>query len=137
MCMIKLPFWRLTNKTPAFYDSESGTAIEQTAKVYAAVQELQEEFEKFTADTTKAMEEFQSQLMVSNCEFRKNICEIMENYIVSIDHSVDEATAYMKTNLESTATDLINEAIKNGTILVDVAYNEATEEVNIVATGGV
>ena len=135
--MFKLPFWRLTNKTPAFYDTESGTAIEQTAKVYAAMQEMTEDFIKFTQEMATRMTDFQDQISTSDTEFKRCMCELMENYIQSVDHKVNEIIAYMKTHLDETATQLINEAIRNGNIEVATEYNEATEELNIVGTGGV
>ena len=135
--MIKLPKWRLTNKSPAFYDTESGTAIEQTAKVYAAMQELTEDFIKFTQEMALAMTEFKEQVETSNIRYKEDLCEIMENYIKSVDLKVNDAVAYMKTHLDETATQLLNEAIANGTIEVGLEYNEATEELNIVGTGGV
>ena len=35
--ILKLPKWILTNKFPAFHDTESLTAIEQTARVYGKI----------------------------------------------------------------------------------------------------
>lgn len=137
MCMIKLPFWRLTNRHPAFYDSESGTVIEQTAKVYAAMQNLTNEFNKYVEDLNTEMARFQEEILKSDCEYKQRLCEIMDNYIQQVDHMLNEAIAYMKNNLDETATQLINEAIERGNIGVATVYNEATEEMDIVATGGV
>ena len=36
----QLPNWCLTNENPSFYETESATAIEMVAKLYAKVKEL-------------------------------------------------------------------------------------------------
>lgn len=86
--MINLPEWRLTNKYPAFYDSESGSSIEQTAKVYAAMQELIKEYNAFTADIQNQVNNFD----ISNSEdyenFKKCIVTLMENYVTTIDTKI-------------------------------------------------
>lgn len=45
--MNKLPKWFLTSGLPAFRDGESSTALEQTYKVYQAMQNLIEEYNQF------------------------------------------------------------------------------------------
>ena len=53
-----LPKWVLTNKLPAFYDMESGTAIEQTAKIYGAMQGMIKDYEKFAEEFAAAATTF-------------------------------------------------------------------------------
>lgn len=42
----KLPHWVVNDNRPAFYDTESATAIEQTAKLYGAMSEVIDEVNK-------------------------------------------------------------------------------------------
>lgn len=45
-----MPNWCITDKHPAFYDTESATAIEQTAKLYGAMQNLIDTFNNNTQE---------------------------------------------------------------------------------------
>lgn len=136
MCL-KLPNWVLTHTRPSVYDSESATAIEQTAKVYGAMQDLIEEYNTFAENFTKKIEKFEQDIQDSNCMFKKEIISTLENYIKSVDMRIDEAVNYLKTNLEDTVEKLISEGITDGTFGVSVVYDEATESMNIIASGGV
>lgn len=83
--MQRLPIWVLNHRFPSVYDSESKTAIEQTARVYGAMQDLIDEYNKFAETTNKALEMFETDMVDSNSKFKKEICSIVENYITSID----------------------------------------------------
>ena len=56
----KLPHWVITHKHPAFYDSESATAIEQTAKLYRAFQDLVEDYNIFVDKINVHIEEYEA-----------------------------------------------------------------------------
>ena len=59
--MIKnLPNWYVADDQPAFYDTESATAIEMVAKLYAKIQELIPYFNENYSEITKIVEEFKS-----------------------------------------------------------------------------
>ena len=42
-----LPYQVLTDLQPAFYDSESGTVLQQTSRMYAKLQEALKEFNDY------------------------------------------------------------------------------------------
>lgn len=48
-----LPKWSIPDVHPAFFDHESGTAIEMVAKLYGKVKELIETYNKFEDELTK------------------------------------------------------------------------------------
>lgn len=106
-----LPHWSLTGKNPAFYDTESATAIEQTAKVYGAMQSLIEEYNGFVDTLNKEIETFEASSKEEAEAFKLCITGIVSDYIQSIDMRMDEATVYMKANLRATAEELLNEII--------------------------
>ena len=83
-----LPKWSIPDLHPAFFDTESATAIEMVAKLYGKIKEIVEGFNDFT-------EEF-------------------HNY----------------------GAEIINELINSGKFTVGVTYDEATESLNIIFTGG-
>ena len=53
-----LPPWVETGLQPAFYDKESGTVLQQTARMYAKVNALIEAFNKLSSDTKAVVEEY-------------------------------------------------------------------------------
>lgn len=104
MAIKSLPNWVLTGTYPAFYDSESLTAIQQTARLWAKVQELITTYNEFVNTINEKIEEQ--------------------------DDKIDDAVAYMKDNLERILIELFTEAIYNHEIQVDfkLSYDAETEE---------
>lgn len=146
--MIQLPLWRLTNKFPSFYDTESGSSIEMTAKVYGAMRELIDEYNKFVSDINIELSKFEADITKDNCEFKNSITEIVENHIKCVDMKmntftretnmmIDEAVKYMKTNITATTIAIINKALADGSISVGLVYNPTSEEINLITQGGV
>lgn len=89
--MERLPFWVLNHKFPSTFDSESKTVIEQTARVYGAMQTLIDEYNAFVQATNTSIEAFEKGVQDSICEFKTGITCLLENYIKSIDQKVNEA----------------------------------------------
>ena len=53
-----LPPWVETGLQPAFYDKESGTVLQQTARMYAKVNELTKAFNDFSEETKDTVNEY-------------------------------------------------------------------------------
>lgn len=150
-----LPHWVLTDLNPAFYDTESGSVIEQTAKVYAAMNELIKEYNSFVDEINKRITEFENGIIKSETDFKNCIIKAVNNYINSLDIKIDEqnltiseaiarqdntisqAVAYMKDNIKATATEVVNAAIIAGTLTLMQTYDETTESLNLIVTGEV
>lgn len=158
-----LPFWVLTDLQPAFYDSESGTVLQQMSRVYAKLQEILKGYNDFVKEVNTYITEFEDGI-ISDFECFKNcIIKTMEDYIESIDMKIniqdttiaeaienqnklisdkfdeqdeviENAINYMKDNIIATTTTIINEAIQNGTLNVGVTYDGTTEALNIIVT---
>lgn len=109
-----LPEWILTGNSPAFYDSESLTAIQQTARLYGAVRELQQAYNDFTEATGVTLDAMQENL--------DNMSDTLNTF-----------TATAIAAAEATAEQTVNNAIDTGTIVVrlDVVYDENTEDLTI------
>ena len=148
-----LPHWVITNKNPAFYDSESVSAIEQTGRVYAKMQELVEDYNKFVDEVNAHIKEFTDETNVDQECFKQNIIETMENYIKSIDMKTDELEAYLKTNLASTIEEVVKSGELNDELIaiwsdfedrlahiesqkIELVHNDTTEELEIKITYG-
>lgn len=119
--MFLLPKWIMTSKHPAFYDAESGSAIEQTAKVYGAMNKLIEEYNAFVDELNKKINEFEAGVTTSNEEFKTCITTLIENYIKTIDLKLSnqdlviaENISYIRDNLELFLKQLIAEMKDTG-----------------------
>lgn len=122
-----LPHWVLTDKNPAFYDSESATAIEQTAKVYAAMQELITEYNKFADCVNSHIEEFINDTNADYEEFRTGVHQEFQDFIDTVelkmksqDANIEDAINYMKTNLNSAITELVEHMRESGELSNDI-----------------
>lgn len=136
-----LPVWTLTNLQPAFYDSESGTALQQEARVYAKMQELIKDYNSFITKINIYIKDFESGIIKTFDEFRNCIIKTMNEYIASCDMRINnqdikiaEAIDYMKDNIVETATNVIYQAIENGDLNVVITYDEPNEALNINVT---
>ncbi len=111
--MRKLPHWVLPNRNPAFYDSESATAIEQTAKVYAAMNELIDNYNAFVDSVTSANETFQAELTGETNTFAVGLRQEFQDFIDIVELQVNAAESFMRENLQQSAdiylTDITNQ----------------------------
>lgn len=119
--MKKLPYWSITDRFPAFYDHESATAIEQTAKVYAAMQTLIEEYNNFVDGVNSSVDEFMESSDKNYQAFTyemaqkfQNFIDVIELKVVAQDHKINDAIRYMKNNLKESVTDLVLQMNQNG-----------------------
>jgi len=85
-----LPHWRLTDPHPAFYDTESGSAIEQTAKVYAAMNELIKEYNAFVDSINTKITEYTAAEADDKELWRKSIRQEFQDFIDIVDLKVRE-----------------------------------------------
>lgn len=102
-----LPKWCITDKYPALYDIESATAIEQTAKLYGAMNELIEEYNAFVDKINADVEAF---INGSKADFElfttglrqefQDFIDVIELKIQAQDKAIDDAIASMNTQLE-------------------------------------
>lgn len=140
--MRKLPHWALTDKNPAFYDTESATAIEQTAKLYGAMQELIEEYNQFVDGVNQNIEAFENGMTSDFEEFKVGLRQEFQDFINVIDlkvsaqdQKIEDAENYMRNNIVSVTSDIVNQAIVNGTIKITEVYNPDTESLDMVVGG--
>lgn len=160
-----LPYWVLTDLQPAFYDSESGTVLQQLSRMYPKIQEIIDRYNDFVRDVNRYIEEFETGIIKDFECFKNCITKTMEDYITSIDMKVniqdstiaeaierqdkaisdkfdeqDRAIAnainYMKDNIIATTTNIINQAIANGDLVVGLDYDSTTESLNIITEEG-
>ena len=135
----RLPVWVLTEGRPAFYDSESVTAIEMVAKLYGKMNELVENYNEFATQVNTEIDRFESGLTADFEDFKSCLQQLVLNYIESIDMKIAEQDLKIDNAIEGLQTEFA-EAIADGTITADlnVSYDSETENIvfSIVATGG-
>lgn len=139
-----LPKWSITDKWPAVYDSESATAIEMTAKLYAAMQEMIKEDNSYADEVNKIIEEFINSSNTNFEELKNCIKTAMDNHIQCIDTKMDkqdkkiaDAVQYMKDNIYSVTFETIETMFKNGDISFSYNYDAENEALNISIDYGV
>ena len=138
-----LPFWVLTDLQPAFYDSESGTVLQQLSRIYPKIQEVINSYNDFVREVNRYIDEFENGIIEDfNC-FKNCIIKTMNDYIESIDTKINlqdmdiqNAIDYMKNNIVETTTNVVNQAIQNGDINISITYDSPSEGLSIIVTEG-
>ena len=136
-----LPFWVLTDLQPAFYDSESGTVLQQLSRIYPKIQEVINSYNDFVREVNRYIDEFENGIIKDfNC-FKNCIIKTMNDYIETIDTKINlqdmdiqNAINYMKDNIVATTTNVINQAIANGDLNVGFEYNPSDEALDFIVT---
>ena len=133
-----LPNWCLTNRHPAFHDVESMTAIEQTAKVYAAMNELIKEHNEFMenmetrlSDLLKNIEEDHDVYNVAMRQEFQDFINIIDLKVVEMNKKIDDSVSYMSKNLEKTLKAEIQRYVNDKGIHVELEYDSDTESLNM------
>lgn len=115
--MNRLPFWILNQRFPAVYDSDSKTVIEQTARVYGAMNDLIEEYNKYVESLNKEIAKFETGVVSTQECFRNNITKVMNEYIESVDKKIMLLESHLKTNIRETLTTWIEDGSLDDTIM--------------------
>lgn len=152
-----LPHWCLTDLQPAFYDTESGTALQMVSKIYGKIEELIFNYNSYIDELNKYIFEFENGIITDFDEFKTAIENTVNDFTQSIDLKIEtqddaieamqgnisnqndviaNAVEYMETNLTSTVTNLINYYFEHGelTSTVSVNYDGSTERIDILDT---
>lgn len=134
-----LPKWVLTNPLPSVFDTESGSVIEQTAKVYAAMNGLIEEYNAFADSVNNKISEFTAETEEQYNLFALDLRQEFQDFIDVIDikyTAQQKEIDNMVQNVREIATTEINAAIASGAISVTTVYDPETESLNVVTGGG-
>ena len=83
-----LPPWVETGLQPAFYDKESGTVLQQTARMYAKVNELIASYNSFTENITNQQNDFEQRIDDTVDEYIEKFIalkDFVDNYFDNLD----------------------------------------------------
>ena len=132
-----LPNWCISNMGPAFYDTESASVIEQTAKLYKTIQDLINEYNTFASELETNSNNFETEIREAQEEFINNMTEVIHDYIRMIDEKIKlmdseinnqntkiaeqdqkvlDVVKYFKDNLTETLNSIVNEMLESGEI---------------------
>lgn len=89
-----LPPWVETGLQPAFYDLESGTVLQQTARMYAKVRELTEAFNTFSENVTNEINTFERNTNDEIERFEGVVNDTVEEYIEKFNDLHDYVEDY-------------------------------------------
>lgn len=139
--MIRLPKWVLTNPRPSIYDSESATAIEMTAKLYQAMTDVIDDYNKFVENVEKNISQFEQETNKDIQEFTVSLRQEFQDFIDVVemklqeqDKEIKEAYDYLVANLKKTTQEVVAKELQSGTLQVGVSYIDETESLNMIAT---
>jgi len=135
--MIKpLPNWAYLDSRYAFSDTESATAVEQTAKLYKKIQELITTWNTFELDFRNKLDSFKKEITDEEQCFEDNMVTLIHNYIHQIDDTIAKQNLFVedvKNNMIEVARGIVDEMFANGEVVITTNYNEETESLDMVA----
>lgn len=121
--MNTLPKWVLANPFPAIHDFESLTVIEQTARIYGAMNQLIDEWNKMI----EQLSGFEKSETEAREDFELKITKVIREFICSWEQKTSDLEAFAET--------ILNEAIAAGRITITEVYDPETESLNMVVGG--
>ena len=121
--MNTLPKWVLANPFPAIHDFESLTVLDQTARIYGAMNELIKEYNKMI----EQLSNFTKSEQESREEFELKITKVIREFMCSWEQKTADLAQFAET--------IINEAIQEGRITITEVYDPDTESLNMVIGG--
>ena len=121
--MKRLPLWNIPPTSPALFDIHSATVMEQTARMYDAMNQLIDEW----GNMMKSIADFEKSEMESREEFETNITKVIREFMCSWNQKTED--------LEEFAESIINEAIRSGNIKVTEVYDPENESLNMIVGG--
>ena len=139
----QLPLWCLTNINPALYDSESLTVVEQTAKIYAKMQALIDDYNSFASEVNITIEKLVTDVNADQEELECQLTKLIHDYIITIDAKIAhqdrviaESIEYIKANIGESVTQVINDMKESGELTEELtrAFEELGTRVSTLET---
>jgi hypothetical protein len=112
-----MPPWVETGIQPAFYDKESGTVLQQVARMYAKVNYLVEMFNKFSKDTTDYVNEFVDDTNTEIARFEHETTETVNDYIARFVALKDFVDDYFENlDVQEEINNKLDDMLEQGTL---------------------
>lgn len=112
-----LPPWVETGLQPAFYDKESGTVLQQTARMYARVNMLIRMFNKLSKNTKTEIERFETAVNEDMTQYKHDINETVGNYIEQFNQLHDYVHDYFDNlDVQEEINNKLDAMVEDGTL---------------------
>ena len=111
-----LPPWVETGLQPAFYDMESGTVLQQTARMYAKVQQLTRLFNELSEETKTEVENFEQTVNDTVQEYIEKFTELknfVDDYFDNLDVQEEINNKLDEMAEAGTLADIISEYLNS------------------------
>lgn len=126
-----LPPWVETGLQPAFYDAESGTALQQTARMYAKVNQLTRHFNELSENVTNEINTFKTSVNSEIEAFEKNVNDVVDDYIDKFNALHDYVYDYFDNlDVQEEINNKLDEMAEAGTLaeIIISYFNYVTPE---------
>lgn len=112
-----LPPWVETGLQPAFYDKESGTVLQQTARMYARVNMLIRMFNRLSKNTKDEVERFEGVVNDEIERFEGVVNDTVEDYIKKFNDLHDYVEDYFDNlDVQAEIDHKLDEMVEQGTL---------------------
>ena len=112
-----LPPWVETGIQPAFYDKESGTVLQQTARMYARVNMLIRMFNKLSKNTKEEVERFEEVIDTRVTNFENSVNETVADYIQRFTDLKDFVDDYFENlDVQEEINNKLDDMLEQGTL---------------------
>ena len=112
-----LPPWVETGLQPAFYDLESGTVLQQTARMYAKVRELGVAFNTFAENVTNEVNTFEQNVNDKIEQFEHDTTETVDEYIEKFNDLHDYVHDYFDNlDVQEEINNKLDAMVEDGTL---------------------
>ena len=130
-----LPPWVETGLQPAFYDKESGTVLQQTARMYARVNMLIRMFNKLSKNTKEEVERFEGEVNDTVEEYINKFNELhdyVQDYFDNLDVQEEINNKLDQMALDGTLAEIINTYIHSNAVLSYDTLNAMKTDENLI-----
>ena len=112
-----LPPWVETGLQPAFYDKESGSVLQQTARMYARVNMLIRMFNKLSKNTKEEVERFEGVVNDEIEQFEHDVNETVDEYIEKFTALKDFVDDYFENlDVQEEINNKLDDMLEAGTL---------------------
>lgn len=119
-----LPPWIETGRQPAFYDKESGSVLQQTARMYARVNMLIRMFNKLSKQTKEAIEEYIGKF--------NELHDYVEDYFANLDVQEEINNKLDQMTEDGQLADIIAQYLNSVALLCFDTVADMKTSVNLV-----
>jgi ElaB/YqjD/DUF883 family membrane-anchored ribosome-binding protein len=123
--MNALPKWALSNPFPAIHDFESLSVIEQTTRIYGAMNQLITEYNNLVDQ----LETYKQTETEAREDFETKITKVIREFLCEMEKRFEDVSAVV--------AEQVNQAIQEGRLSVTEHYDTETESLNMFIGGEV